>query len=115
MSEQSLVSVVMPTYNHAQYIGEAITSVLNQDYQNLELIIVDNFSEDNTEAIVNGFNDQRIQYYQFANNGIIAASRNYGITKASGEFIAFLDSDDIWKEGKLKKQTDHRVICKTIT
>ena len=101
-SEQSLVSVIMPTYNHAKFIGKAIDSVLNQTYQNLELIIIDNYSEDNTEEIITSYKDDRIKYLKFRNHGIIAASRNHGIKHSHGEYIAFLDSDDWWYPEKLK-------------
>ena len=102
-SEQPLVSVIMPTYNHAGFIGEAIDSVLNQTYKNLELIIIDNYSEDGTEKIVASYKDDRIIYLKFRNNGIIAASRNHGIKHSHGEYFAFLDSDDIWLLEKLEK------------
>ena len=91
----------MPTYNYASFLPQSIGSVLNQTYQNFELIVVDNFSKDNTEEVVKSFQDKRLQYYKNANNGIIAVSRNYGIKKASGKFVAFLDSDDLWYENKL--------------
>ena len=103
---QPLVSVVMPTYNHAQFIKEAIESVLSQSYRNMELIVIDNYSQDNTRQIVESFGDPRIKYHQFANNGIIAASRNYGITQAQGEYVAFIDSDDVWFGDKLKLQME---------
>ena len=103
-SEQPLVSVIMPTYNHAKFIGKAIESVLNQTYKNLELIVIDNYSEDDTEKIVASHKDDRIVYLKFRNNGIIAASRNHGIKHSYGEYIAFLDSDDIWLSKKLEKQ-----------
>ena len=103
-SKRPLVSVIMPTYNHVQYIGEAIDSVLNQTYRNFELIIIDNYSKDNTEKIVASYKDDRIKYLKFRNNGIIAASRNYGIRHSRGEYIAFLDSDDLWLPKKLEKQ-----------
>lgn len=98
------VSVVMPTYNHAQYIKQAIDSVLGQTYEHLELIIIDNFSTDKTEHIVRSCNDARITYQQFANEGIIAASRNQGIGVAKGDYVAFIDSDDVWFADKLEKQ-----------
>lgn len=101
-TKQPLVSVIMPTYNHARFIGEAIESVLNQTYPNFELIIIDNYSEDNTEEIVASYKDSRIKYLKFRNYGIIAASRNYGIKHALGEYIAFLDSDDWWYPEKLE-------------
>lgn len=104
--KQPLVSVVMPTYNYAQFIGDAIRSVLDQTYDNIELIIIDNYSEDNTEDIVASFGDARIKYKKFRNNGIIAASRNVGINESQGKYIAFLDSDDMWKPAKIEKQIE---------
>ena len=68
----------------------------------MELIIIDNYSNDNTEKVVKNFSDERIFYNKFKNDGIIAKSRNYGIDKAKGNFIAFLDSDDWWYSQKLK-------------
>jgi glycosyltransferase involved in cell wall biosynthesis len=100
----SLVSVVMPTYNNAQFISDAIESVLTQTYKQLELIIIDNFSEDNTKELVLSYDDPRIKYIKFKNNGIIAASRNIGIKHSAGEFIAFLDADDKWLPQKLERQ-----------
>ena len=102
-SEQPLVSVIMPTYNHAKFIGKAIDSVLNQMYKNFELVVIDNYSDDDTEKIVDSYEDNRIIYLKFRNNGIIAASRNHGIKHSRGEYIAFLDSDDIWLPEKLEK------------
>ena len=107
VSERPLVSVILPTYNHATFIGKAIESVLKQTYYNFELIIIDNYSEDNTEEIVASYKDDRIKYLKFRNNGIIAASRNQGIKHAKGEFIALLDSDDIWYRSKIEKQLPH--------
>ncbi len=103
---EPLISVIMPTYNQAQFICEAIASVLNQTRKDLELIVVDNYSTDGTEQAVASFADERLRYYKFSNNGIIAASRNYGIKQARGKYVAFLDSDDIWFEEKLMQQID---------
>lgn len=97
-----LVSVVIPTYNHGHLISEAITSVLNQSYKNFEIIIIDNYSQDNTEEVVKSFKDKKINYIKFNNKGIIAASRNIGIKNTKGELVAFLDSDDVWYKDKLK-------------
>ncbi len=105
-SAPDLVTVVMPTYNHAGFIGDAIRSVLRQSYADLELIIVDNFSRDNTAEIVAACGDPRIRYVKFANNGIIAASRNHGVGLARGAYVAFIDSDDLWLPEKLKKQVE---------
>lgn len=99
-----MISVIMPTYNHANYIVEAVQSVLQQTYPWLELIIVDNFSTDHTQQLIENFSDPRIRYYQFCNHGVIAASRNFGVTKSSGQWLAFIDSDDIWLENKLAQQ-----------
>jgi glycosyltransferase involved in cell wall biosynthesis len=101
---EPLVSVIIPTYNHANFIGDAIRSVIAQTYNIWELIIVNNYSEDNTAEIVQSFKNQKIRLINFHNNGIIAASRNEGIKNSTGDFIAFLDSDDIWFPEKLEKQ-----------
>lgn len=97
-----LVSVIIPTYNHAQYLAKAIRSVLDQSYANLEVIIVDNFSEDETDKVVASFSDKRITYLKINNNGVVAVSRNAGIKSAKGSWIAFLDSDDWWVRDKLR-------------
>lgn len=102
--EPKLISVVMPTYNHALFIGKAVESVLRQSYGNFELIIVDNYSQDNTAEIVAAYGDPRIRYIKYANKGIIAAARNYGISLAKGGYVAFLDSDDLWLPEKLAAQ-----------
>lgn len=102
-----LVSVIMPTYNHAVYIGEAIQSILGQTYENLELIIVDNYSTDNTNDVISSFQDERIKVYRYQNNGIIASARNYAVSKSKGNLLAFIDSDDIWAHDKLEIQLSH--------
>ena len=98
------VSVIIPTYNRAHLIARAILSVLNQTFQDFELIIVDDSSTDNTEEVVNNFNDKKIRYIQHKVNKGGAAARNTGIKAAKGEFIAFQDSDDEWLPEKLEKQ-----------
>jgi glycosyltransferase involved in cell wall biosynthesis len=103
VENKPLVSVVIPTYNHANFIAKAIESVRVQTYSNWEAIIVNNYSEDATEEIVASFNDSRIRLVNFRNNGIIAASRNHGIKLSNGEYVAFLDSDDIWYTEKLER------------
>lgn len=94
-------SVIIPTYNRALLLEKCIRSVISQSYSSFEIIVVDNYSDDNTEEIVLSFKDNRIKYYKIHNNGIISISRNYGIEKASGEWICFLDSDDCWLNNKL--------------
>lgn len=104
MRSNPLVSIVMPTYNHGEFLRDAIESVLKQTYGAWELIVVNNYSTDSTEEILRSYSDSRISIINFANNGIIAASRNRGIAAARGEFIAFMDSDDVWKPKKLEIQ-----------
>ncbi|HCO19315.1 MAG TPA: glycosyl transferase [Tissierellales bacterium] len=99
------VSVIIPTYNRAHMVDRAIRSVLSQTYQDFELIVADDASTDNTEEVVEGFDDERIRYIcHKENSGTSVAPRNTGIKAARGEYIAFLDSDDEWLPGKLEKQ-----------
>lgn len=98
------VSVILPTYNRAQLIGRAIQSVLDQTYQDFELIIVDDGSKDNTAKIINNLEDRRIKYVRHEKNKGANAARNTGIAMARGEYIAFQDSDDEWFPEKLEKQ-----------
>ena len=105
MTEKPLtVSVVIPTYNRAHLVGRAIQSVLNQTYQDFEIIVVDDASTDNTEEVVKSFNDPRIRYVRHDQNRGGSAARNTGIKTALGEYIAFQDSDDEWLPEKLEKQ-----------
>lgn len=100
-----LVSIIMPSYNTAQYIGATIKSVLNQTYTNWELIIVDDCSTDNTDEVVKKYlNDKRIKYLKNEQNSGAAVSRNRALREAKGQWIAFLDSDDLWMPEKLEKQ-----------
>lgn len=101
-----LISVVVTTYNRRELLKETIDSILNQTYKNIEVIIIDNFSEDGTREYIEELNDSRITYFRNANNGIIAVNRNFGIQKAKGTFIAFCDDDDIWLPRKLELQLD---------
>ncbi len=101
-----LVTVVIPTYNHAHFLGETLRSVLAQTVSDWEAIVVNNYSEDDTVEVVESFGDPRIGLVNFANHGVIAASRNLGIEKASAEWVAFLDSDDIWRPEKLQRCLD---------
>ena len=96
-----LISVVIPTYNSADFIEKAIQSVVEQSYKKWEIIIVDNNSSDHTIELINSINDNRISIHKVNNNGVIAVSRNIGIGLAKGEWIAFLDSDDWWSKEKL--------------
>ncbi len=103
MSFSSTVSVIIPSYNRAATVGRAIESVVTQDYDDLEVLIIDDGSTDNTRDIVRRFSDTRIRYHFQPNRGI-AAARNVGIALARGPWLAFLDSDDMWLPGKIRKQ-----------
>ncbi|MDP2842393.1 MAG: glycosyltransferase family A protein, partial [Acetobacterium sp.] len=89
-----LVSVVIPTYNHAGFLREALESLVAQTFSDWEALVVNNYSEDDTLDVVEAFNDPRIRVENFRNNGVIGASRNRGIRLSKGKYIAFLDSDD---------------------
>lgn len=101
-----LISIIMPSYNTGKYIADSIKSILGQTYGNWELIIVDDCSTDDTDAIVAGFRDARIRYYKNEKNSGAAVSRNRALREAKGRYIAFLDSDDIWRADKLALQLD---------
>ncbi len=101
-----MVSVIVPTYNRQNTISRAVLSVLNQSYGDLEIIIVDDCSTDNTEEVVKNIRDKRIHYVRHKTNQGACAARNTGILLAKGEYIAFQDSDDVWQEDKLQIQLD---------
>lgn len=105
MVYKGLVSIVMPSYNTASFIAEAIHSVLAQTYENWELLIVDDCSSDSTEEVISSFlSDPRIRYLKNEHNSGAAITRNRAIKEARGEWIAFLDSDDVWMPEKLERQ-----------
>ncbi|HZP12813.1 MAG TPA: glycosyltransferase family 2 protein [Nevskiaceae bacterium] len=106
MSSEPLVSVVLPTFNRAHSLPRAMRSVLGQSYRNLELLVVDDCSTDDSERIVAAFaaNDPRVRLIRRERNGGAAAARNTGIGEARGELIAFQDSDDEWLADKLERQ-----------
>ena len=100
------VSVIIPTYNRARLLARTICSVLNQEYQDFELIVVDDGSTDNTQEIVNLFCDDRIIYIKLLkNSGWSSKPRNVGLQNARGKYLAFLDSDDEWLPSFLSKLT----------
>jgi len=98
-----LVEVVVPTFNQADFLKTAIQSVVRQTHANWKMTVVNNCSSDSTREVVESFGDSRITIVDFANQGVIAASRNLGLRAAVGDFIAFLDSDDWWYEEKLAR------------
>jgi len=99
--EKGLISVVIPVYNGRRYIAEAIKSVLNQGYGKREILIVNDGSTDGTENILRSF--EGIMYFEQSRQGA-AAARNLGIEQSRGEFLAFLDADDVWTNDKIEKQ-----------
>ncbi|MEH2183441.1 glycosyltransferase family 2 protein [Nostoc sp.] len=101
------VSVIIPSYNHEKYISETISSVLNQSYQDFEIVITDDYSSDNTIKIVKEFNDPRIRLFCFPKNRGAAVAANNCIKEARGELIAMLSSDDIFTPDKLAKQVSY--------
>ncbi len=106
---RNLVSIIVPVYNASKTIEKTIKSVLNQSYNNFEIIIIDDSSTDKTFEIIEklGKNDRRILIYKNKDNLGVALTRNLGIAIAKGEFIAFLDSDDIWNPLKLQLQLEN--------
>jgi len=100
------VSVVIPTYNRARTVGQAIRSVLDQTFQDWELIIVDDGSSDETRSVVAGFRDLRLSFHRLDRNRGQSAARNHGISVARGVYVAFLDSDDLWYPEKLARDVE---------
>ncbi len=104
MKENELISVVIPTYNRAHIISKSIESVLNQTYGNIELIIVDDGSTDDTVKTLRNIKDKRLKIVQLEKNSGMCAARNAGTKVSKGKYIAIHDSDDIWDLEKLEKQ-----------
>jgi glycosyltransferase involved in cell wall biosynthesis len=105
MDGQPLVTIVIPAYNEAATIGDAINSALQQSFTDFELLVIDDGSSDTTANIAAMVPDARVQVLSFENKGL-AASRNRGIRRAAGELIAFLDADDLWTPDKLSSQVE---------
>lgn len=99
----TLISVVIPVYNGENTIKETINSVINQTHKDLEIIVINDGSTDSTLDIIQRIEDPRLRVFSYANKGL-PASRNRGITQAKGEFISFLDADDLWTENKLRSE-----------
>ncbi len=98
-----VISVVIPAFNAERTIGETLASVLNQTFTDFEVIVIDDGSQDSTLAIVQSITDSHLQVFSYPNAGV-AASRNRGIFQAVGDFVAFLDADDLWTADKLSDQ-----------
>lgn len=103
MNENILISIIIPVYNGEKYLSETIKSVIDQTYENWELIIVDDGSTDNTAKVVEQFSDYRISYIKKNNTGV-SDTRNVGANLANGEILCFLDADDVWLPDNLEKK-----------
>ncbi len=102
-----LVSVVIPTYNRKDLILRSVRSVEEQDYKNIEIIVVDDGSTDGTYKLFENYPDERVRYIRYEENKGACYARNLGADNAKGEYIAFQDSDDVWRPDKLRKQLDY--------
>ena len=104
--QKDKVSIITPVYNCEKLIKNTIECVLNQTYQNWEMLLVDDCSFDNSAEIIENYvkKDKRIKYFKLKENSGAAVARNMALNKSSGRFIAYLDSDDLWKKDKLEKQ-----------
>lgn len=111
MISNPLISIVIPAYNAAKYISDAIQSVLQQDYRPLEVIVVDDGSTDNTREVVERIASPELFYF-YKENGGASSARNYGIERANGEYIRFVDADDILLPGSLSGQMQHALTLK---
>jgi glycosyltransferase involved in cell wall biosynthesis len=101
-----LISVIIPAYNNAEFLGDAIKSVLDQTYPNFELIVVNDASPDNTDEVIKGFDDARIKYIVHKENQGLSAARNTGIHNSVGDYVALLDGDDYFHPDKLKAHVE---------
>ena len=106
MSSEPLVSILMNCYNGESYLKESLNSVINQTYKNWELIFWDNKSQDKSVKIFKDYDEKRFKLFHASEHTILYEARNLAIQKTSGEFIAFLDTDDIWLPDKLAKQVE---------
>ena len=98
------ISIIIPTYNSASTLRKVLESIFQQTYQNFEVIILDSYSKDNTMNIVKEFKSKKIKVIKISKNKKLSYVRFVGIKKANGQYIAFLDSDDVWNRNKLKTQ-----------
>ncbi|PMC80216.1 glycosyl transferase [Aerococcus viridans] len=105
LNQDALVSIITPVYNAESFIADTIDSVINQTYKNFEMILVDDCSTDDSKLVIDKYSsDSRIKYVKLSENSGAAVARNKGIELATGRYISFIDSDDVWHKDKLKKQ-----------
>lgn len=116
MKKKPFFSIIIPTFNQSVFLKKNLKSIFLQSYKNFEVIVVDNYSLDNTKNVIKQYQN-KIRYFKIKNNGVIGKSRNYGFKKARGKWVSFLDSDDYWTTNKLKiifdliKNKNFDVIC----
>ena len=103
--EKPIVSIIIPVFNKCDYIKETINSVLNQDFNNFEIVVVDDGSSDDSFEVVNSIKDHRLQIFSQSNSGVERA-RNFGFSKSLGSFVVFLDADDLMTRNRLSKQLE---------
>lgn len=108
--DRPLISIIMPAFNRESVISVAIESVIGQSYENWELIVVDDGSSDGTPFAVKNYSDKRIKFYQLEKNAGVSAARNFALSKSTGQYIAYLDTDNSWDKRYLS--VTHAVICK---
>ena len=106
ISDQPLISIVINCYNGEKYLAKTIDSIFEQTYENWEIVFWDNRSTDNSAKVIQSYLDSRIKYYLATDHTPLGKARNLAIEKATGEWCAFLDSDDIWVASKLSRQLD---------
>lgn len=99
-----LVSVIIPVYNAEQTICETLDSVFSQSYQELQVIIADDASTDGSVKRIKSYHDSGLELIQLSKNGQVSAARNLALSRVKGDYIAFLDSDDVWDSTKIEKQ-----------
>lgn len=104
MTENPLISVIITTFQRPSFLAKTLKTILSQTYKNLEIIVVDDGSNDYTIDIVNSFKDTRIIFFSIKHSGRPAVPRNFGLSLAKGEFIAFCDDDDLWYPDKIAEQ-----------
>ena len=113
IQEKNKISIIIPTYNRANLITRSINSALNQTYNNIEVLIIDDGSTDNTKYEIDKIKDSRIRYIRLRKNKGASFARNIGIKKSFGQYITFQDSDDLYHNDKLEKQINNLIINKS--
>jgi len=103
---KELVSIVIPVYNAEEFLGETIESVQKQTYNNWEILLINDCSTDNSKKVYEKYKSRRIKWIDMEKNGGPALARNKGVDLAKGDYLCFLDADDLWKENKLEKQIE---------